>query len=183
MLIRQDRWYCVSGKAGFGKTYWIKAHLRKIPQDLLWILDYNGNDYVEFKKAHRFTFKVPEEIDDFLDKAYRQGDCFVVLGDCDSYIRKNEMSMTKKMFVNTARNRRIGAIFDAKRVFNLPPDVRGRINEAVLFRKTEIKDIVAHEEWAGESRGYFDVLRNLQVGENLIYDFDSSRLFRGVKVK
>ena len=183
MLIRQDKWYYVTGKAGFGKTYWIKAHLRKIPQDLLWILDFNGNDYLEFKRAHRYTFKVPEEIDDFLDMAYRQGDCFVVLGDCDSYIRKNEMSQIKKMFVNTARNRRIGAIFDAKRAFNLPPDIRGRVNMSVLFRKTELKDIVSEEEWRGESRGFFDILRNLQVGENMVYDHETSRLFRGVKVK
>lgn len=183
MIIQQDKWYMVTGKAGFGKTYWIRAHLRKIPQDLLWILDYNGNDYEEFKRAHRFIMRVPEDVDDFLTQAYSRGNCVVVLGDCDSYIRRGEMSQVRKQFVNTARNRRICCILDAKRVKNLPPDVRSRVNYSVIFRKTEDKDIQAHEEWAGESKGFFSGLRELDVGEHVVYDHEKSKLLQGVKVK
>jgi len=182
MIIKQPKWYMVTGRPGSGKTYWIRAHLRTIPQSMLHILDYNGNDYQEFKQADRCIAKVTEDIDDFLWRTYRKGNCVVVLGDCDSYIRVNEMSQIKKTFINTARNRGITCILDAKRVKNLPLDVRGRVNYSVIFQKTEDKDIQAHEEWACESKGFFNGLRKLRVGEHVVYDHDVSQLMKGRKV-
>lgn len=181
MKISQEKWYIVTGKAGFGKTYWIRAHLRKIVRSgiKVFILDFNGDDYTEFKKYKNVVWtqtRIAGEVDDFIWKAYAEGNCVVVLGDCDSYIRVRELSEKKQMFFNTGRNRNICAIFDAKRVFNLPPNVRGRINIGVLFHKTESKDIQALEEWAGEDRGFFAGLRDLGVGEYVVYDFDNSEL-------
>jgi hypothetical protein len=181
MKISQKRWYVVTGKAGFGKTFWIRAHLRKIVKTgiKVFILDFNGDDYTEFKTCKNVEWvqtRIAREVDDFIWQAYTNGNCVVVFGDSDSYIRRREMSEQKEMFFNTGRNRNICAIFDTKRVFNLPPDVRNRINVGVFFKKTETKDIQALEEWAGEDEGFFRELRTLGVGEHVIYDFDNSEL-------
>lgn len=174
----------VTGKAFTGKTYWIKRHLREIPKKRpIVIYDFNHEFTEEAKAPNTGVWLVARgttaEADEFLNLAYRAGNCTVVLSESDNYIRSP--STVIKAFVTTGRNRGINAIVDAKRPMSVPPDYRGRFNKLVLFQTTLPDDIEYLEKWTGTGKGSLRHLYDLKQGEHVVFDADRQEL-SGVKI-
>jgi len=174
MRVPSDAWVLVAGKAGAGKTYWIRNHIQRIPAPRVFILDYNVNDYQDFIPTAASVWSVKtgtrREIDEFLNIVYKRGNCFAVLEEADNYLRSP--SPTAQRFVNTARNRNIGCFVNVKRAKSIPPQFRTRFNRLVLFKVTLQDDIDYLEDWTGTESGSLSLLRDLDLGEHIIVDLD-----------
>lgn len=173
MRIKGHDWIFCTGKAGAGKTYWERAHAAKIPGNRLYILDYNVTDYQDMaSRANLWNVQSGEqwEIDKFLSAVYSAGNGYTILSEADNYLRAPSPMMVR--FVNTARNRGIGCMMDAKRAKSVKPEFRTRFNYLVLFKNTLQDDIEYLEQWAGTGRGSLARLRTLDIGEHLIVDTD-----------
>lgn len=171
MRIKGHDWIFTTGKAGAGKTFWERAHAVKIPGDRLYILDYNCSDYQDqINRANVWNVSSgePWEIDKFLSLVYKAGNCFSILSESDNYLRAPSPMMTR--YVNTARNRGIGCMMDAKRAKSVRPEFRTRFDYLVLFRNTLQDDIDYLEQWAGTGRGSLSLLRSLDTGQHVIVD-------------
>jgi hypothetical protein len=173
MKIKSDDWIYVTGKAKYGKTTWIRAHIAHIPANRLFILDYNGNDYTEFiPRAQVWVVRTgtKEEIAQFAGITYRRGNCFCVYSESDGYFDTDNPSLN--MVVRTGRNRGIGAMVDGKRPMSVKPPFRTRFNYLVLFHTDLPEDIEYLEKWAGQPKGAFLMLRTLKQGEFIVVNLD-----------
>lgn len=165
MNILHDDWVLTIGQAGSGKTTFICQHIRAIPPDKAFILDYNHNDYTEFHDKYNTwlpTSGSKAEMVRFLKVVYNQGNCFVILEEADNYLGFSSTFIER--FVNTARNRGIGAIVSAKRAKSVRPVFRNRFTHLILFRTTLKDDIKYISEWAGVDESELEHIRNLDVG-------------------
>lgn len=158
-------WIAVIGQANAGKTYWISHHIEKIPDSKLYIYDFNNNDYQDFKKAQLWNVQEgsQEEIEKFMKIVYTRGNAFTVLEEADNYLLFPSNFIRR--FVNTARNRNIGAMVSCKRAKSIQPVYRNRFSHLIVFRTTVPEDIEYMEKWAGVPRGNFDCIRTLEQGE------------------
>lgn len=183
MKINAHDWLFLTGKAGAGKTYWERAHAKKIPQRRLFILDYNVSDYQDFKNCNIWNMQSgePWEVDKFLKIVYQQGNVFTILSEADNYLRNPSPLMTR--YVNTARNRGIGCMMDAKRAKSVRPEFRTRFNKLILFKNTLSDDIEYLEAWAGTGRGSLDMLRTLDTGDHIIVDLDAQKISDTQKIR
>jgi len=170
MEFKRDSWVLVSGQADAGKSYYIRHHITEIPQNKLFIYDFNCSDYQDFKKAHLWDVQEgsQKEIESFLKEVYKQGNCFVVLEEADNYILYPSEFIRR--FVNTARNRGIGAMVNCKRAKSIQPVYRNRFTDLIVFRTTIPEDIDYMEKWAGVQRGEFAHIRNLAQGDHIHVD-------------
>ena len=171
MKINRESWIFITGQADTGKTYWIKEHLKAFPSDKVYIYDFNRNDYGEFADRQNIYFTSyasQEEIEDFLRLCYGKGNCFVVLEEADNYLLYPSPFI--RQFVNTARNRGIGCMVNAKRAKAVQPVYRTRFSHLVLFRCIIPEDIEYLESWSGTGKGSLELLRNLEQGEHVIVD-------------
>jgi hypothetical protein len=186
MKLKLNEWVFVCGKANAGKTYWIKAHLQAVPQEKLWIYDFNCSDFQEFNKAHLYNveYGTEDEAAKFMMESYKAGNNLTVLEEADNYLASKQPDIVR--FVNTARNRGIGCLISAKRSKAVPPRYRTRINKIVAFHTTLPDDVVYLEEWTGIKKsgqtfdidGYnnLELLRKLDVGEHIIIDLDNQQI-------
>jgi hypothetical protein len=171
LKINRESWIFVTGQADAGKTYFIKKHIEKIPQDMCYIYDFNRNDYQEFKQKQKLwqvQYASQNEIEEFLHIVYAEGNCFCVLEEADNYLLYPSEFI--RQFVNTARNRGIGCMVSAKRAKAVQPVFRTRFTHLVLFRCTIPEDIAYLESWAGTGKGSLSLLRNLEQGQHVIVD-------------
>lgn len=177
MILKSDSWVLVTGKAGYGKTVFIREHIRKIPMSRLYILDYNVNDYQDFlKTAHIWNNQTGSmsEIDEFMKIVYRRGNVFCVLEESDNYLF--QPSEFGRRFVNTARNRGVGAFVNAKRPMGIKPIFRTRFSHIVVFHIDLSEDIEYIEKWAAVEPGTLEKLRNLKIGEHIIINLLDSTI-------
>lgn len=182
MKINSRDWIFVTGKAFSGKTYWIKAHLQKIPMHRLAILDYNANDYQEYAKKSckaavwNVETGLQKEIEKFISQVYRSGNCTAVLSESDNYLTSQTPLM--KQFVTTGRNRGINAIVDGKRPKSVPPNYRTRFNYLVLFQTSAPEDLDYLEKWIGCESGHLSALGvpTLAQGEHIIVNLDTHEI-------
>lgn len=169
-------WVFVTGKAFTGKTYFIRKHIESIPKSrYVMIYDFT-NEYSDFAvKKHIGVWTVTrgtqEEIDEFLSMAYKRGNCTVILSESDNYLYMPSPVMLA--FVTTGRNRGINAIVDAKRPMSVKPAYRGRFNKMALFQTTLPADIEYIEDWTGQGRDSFLMLKTLEQGEYIEADLDN----------
>lgn len=172
MKFHRDSWVFVTGQANSGKTFFIKKHLEKIPQNKLFVYDFNGNDYEEFCEAYIWDVSEgsQEEIETFMKKVYKQGNCFSVFEEADNYF--GYPSEFIRRYVNTARNRGIGAFVNAKRAKAIQPVYRNRFTHLVIFRTTIPEDITYLEKWSGAGKGEFEKLRTLSQGQYIECDLE-----------
>jgi len=174
--IKSTDWIFVTGKAGVGKTYLINALIPEIKRKI-YIFDYNQTDYIQHVRRAEIwqnqTGRV-SEFEQFLKLVYGKGNCFVILEEADTYLRNPSPFVTQ--FVNTARNRGIGAIVTGKRAKSIPPIFRTRFNHLLLFRSTLPDDIEYLEDWAGTGKGSLELLRNLKTGEFIGINLDKQRI-------
>lgn len=183
MKMIRDNWVFVCGQANAGKTFWIKKHLEKIPAAFhkrVFIYDFNSNDYQEFEGMNIWNVQEgnQEEIESFMKKVYKQGNCLAVFDEADNYfLFPSDMI---RRFVNTARNRGIGAFVNAKRSKSIQPVYRNRFTHLVIFRTSLPEDIKYLEQWAGVQKGDFSYLRNLAQGEFIEIDL-TNNIISGVK--
>ena len=171
MIINRESWIFVTGQADTGKTYWIKEHLKTFPRNKVYIYDFNRNDYQEFAKTQHLwqvNFASQREIEEFLHIVYNQGNCFCILEEADNYLLYPSDFI--RQFVNTARNRGIGCIVNAKRAKACQPVYRTRFTHLVLFRCIIPEDVEYLESWAGTGRGSLSMLRGLEQGQHVIVD-------------
>lgn len=174
-----QKWVFVTGKAFSGKTYFIRKHVEKIPPSRYTMIydftkeydDLANRQNVGLWKVKRGT---QEEIEDFITLAYNRGNCTVVLSESDNYLSFN--SPVLLAFVTTGRNRGINAIIDAKRPMSVKPAYRGRFNYMVLFQTTLPADIEYIEEWTGQEKGSFEMLKTLNQGEFIFVDLDKQEI-------
>jgi hypothetical protein len=185
MRIKSNDFILVSGKAFTGKTYWIREHIKRIPPAKLKIIDYNCNDYQDFKnmgvEVFNFYSGNQSDIDAQISEWYRKGNLFVVLEESDNYLL-NPSEITSR-FVNTGRNRGCGAIMNTKRAKSIKPQFRTRFNKIIAFQVTLSDDIKYLEEWAGTGRGSLEQLRSLSQGEYVIIDLDSQEISQKRKIR
>jgi hypothetical protein len=166
-------WIAVIGKAFSGKTFWIRAHIEKVPKNRLYIMDFNCSDYQDFTKKAEIWNMDGDAIDQatkFMGICYNKGNCTVVLGDADNYLWKD--NPTIRAFVTTGRNRGIGVLADLKRPMAVRPQLRTRFNYLVLFQTTLPEDQEYLEQWCGVEKGRFAMLSTLQQGDFIIADTD-----------
>ncbi|NJD76273.1 MAG: hypothetical protein FIB08_04150 [Candidatus Methanoperedens sp.] len=182
MKINRENWIFVTGKAGAGKTFWIKKHMEAIPPEMLYIYDYNQSDYQKFKSANLWNVQYgsQSEIEEFLKIVYAQGNCMAILEESDNYFQYP--SEILRRFVNTARNRGIGSIVNAKRAKSIKPVFRTRFNYLILFQNTLSDDIKYLEEWVGIDKGGLEILRTLKTGEHIILNLDSQEVSEVMKL-
>lgn len=162
MRINRESWLFVTGQAGQGKTDWIKKHLRAIPAGRAYIYDFNRNDYQEFVKSQNIwmvDYANQKEIEHFLRAVYSIGNCFTVLEEADNYLLYPSDFI--RQFVNTARNRGIGCMVNAKRAMAVQPVFRTRFTNLVLFRCIIPEDIAYLEKWAGTGKGSLEFLHSI----------------------
>jgi hypothetical protein len=196
--LKKDKAYAVIGKAGYGKSAWIRTHIAQLPPESLYILDFNNYDYASFReKSHVWNVEqgTPQECANFIDICYSkqkldqngeptgeviQDWTFVVLEECDNYLNKDLPAITR--FVNTARNRDIGFMCSMKRPKAVKPIYRTRFDYIVLFKQTSPDDIEYEEDWLGVAsekglrRGDEKDIRRLQVGEFLFCDVNEGTI-------
>ena len=177
MKFKRESWVFVTGQAGSGKTIWIKEHIKKIPKNLCCIYDFNRNDYQEFEKIQNL-WNVESgsqiETEEFMDRVYTNGNLICVFDESDNYFSYPSENIRK--FVNTARNRGIGAFVNAKRAKAIQPVYRNRFTHLVIFRVTIPEDIKYLESWAGAQKGEFELLRSLKTGEHIVVDLEHSEI-------
>ncbi len=177
MKINREGWLFVTGQADMGKTFWIKRHLEAIPKDRAYIYDFNRNDYQEFKNTQNLwnvNYASQKEIEQFLKIVYGKGNCFTVLEEADNYLLYPSDFI--RQFVNTARNRGIGCIVNAKRAKAVQPVYRTRFTHLVLFRCIIPEDIDYLESWAGTGKGSLALLRGLEQGQHVIIDLTHQQI-------
>lgn len=171
MKIDRESWVFITGQADSGKTYWIKEHLKAFPDGKVYIYDFNRNDYQEFIKIQNIwqvEYASQKEIEAFLRIVYERGNCFTILEEADNYLLYPSDFI--RQFVNTARNRGIGCIVNAKRAKAVQPVYRTRFTHLVLFRCIIPEDLEYLESWSGTGKGSLGFLRNLEQGEHVIVD-------------
>jgi len=170
MEFKRDEWIAIIGQADSGKTYWIRHHITEIPSSKLYIYDFNVNDYQDFKKAHLWDVEEgsQKEIEAFMKEVYAKGNCFAVFEESDNYFLYPSEFIRR--FVNTARNRGIGAMVNCKRAKSIQPVYRNRFTSLVVFRTTIPEDIIYMEQWAGVEKGELEYVRNLPQGDHIHVD-------------
>jgi hypothetical protein len=171
MKFNRESWIFVTGQAGSGKTYWIKEHIKHMPKGSCCIYDFNRNDYQEFSiKQNYWQVQTGSqtETEDFMNLVYAHGNTFCVFDEADNYFLYPSEEIRK--FVNTARNRGIGAMVNAKRAKAIQPVYRNRFTHLILFRVSMPEDIRYLEQWVGCEKGRLDILRNLGVGQHIEVD-------------
>lgn len=196
--------YFVVGKAGYGKTTFVREYIVEIPASELWVFDFNKYDYAMLRNTEAKLWEnqtgTPEEAQEFIEAAYskkddmydpkcvpHQGWTFVVLEEADNYLPKKLPGITR--FVNTARNRAIGFLASAKRAKSVPPLYRTRFDFIVVFHTTLPEDIEYIGEWIGiyedkEQMSMLDkLLRGLGKGEYIICDTNSGDVLGPYKLK
>ncbi len=181
MRIKRENWIALFGKGGYGRTYWIREHLRHFPKNMCYILDYNVSDYQDFtteQNVWNVSSGSQKEIEDFLKIPYGKGNCFTVLEEADTYLQYK--SPILRRFVLTARNRGVGAFVNCKRAKNISPIYRNRFNYLILFKNSLPDDIKYLEEWCGEAD--LSILRNLDVGEHIVVNLDTSEISEVQKI-
>lgn len=176
MNIKSNDWVFVTGQADSGKTYWMKAHIKKFPVGECYIYDFNSNDYQEFNKQWVWSVQQAsqEEFEEYLKIVYSKGNCFCIMDESDNYLEFPSQFI--RQFVNTARNRGIGAIVNAKRAMAVKPVFRNRFTHLVLFRCIIPEDIDYLEKWAGTGRGSLQHLKTLGQGYHVIIDLQKQEI-------
>lgn len=175
MKFNRESWVFVTGKAGYGKTIWIKEHLKRMPPYSVCIFDFNRNDYQEFIKNQNYwpvESGSQHETENFLNTVYAAGNSMVILDESDNYLLYPSENIRK--FVNTARNRGIGAIVNAKRAKSIKPVYRNRFTNLVLFHVSIPEDINYLEQWAGVEKDTLAALRKLEIGEHILINLNDS---------
>jgi len=176
-------WVGVFGKAYSGKSYFIHKHLEKLPKSRkTYVYDF-AHDYADLaKKSNIMVYAVKhgtqEEIEEFIQLVYKEGNCTVVLSESDNYLQMT--SPVLLAFVTTGRNRGINCILDGKRPMAVKPSYRGRFNRLVLFATQLPADLEYLEDWCGTEKGGMDVLRTLETGQFIEVDLDK-QIISGVK--
>ena len=176
MRIRSDAAIAVVGKKKTGKTTWIKEHLKAIPPERLYILDYNQNDYQDLipriGRDHIWNYEGggQNECEDFLNIVYGLGNVFIVLEEGDNYLHHKTPAVTR--YVTTIRNRGSGYFANFKRPMSVLPDFRGQFDTIVIFQITEPESIEYLEKWAGTGQGSLAHIRNLEQGQHVIVDLN-----------
>lgn len=197
--------YFVVGKAGYGKTTFVREHIADIkPDDVLWVFDYNKYDYAMLRDTNAHLWEnetgTPEEAEQFIERAYAKkeeylndkvppyaGWTFVVLEEADNYLPKKLPGITR--FVNTARNRAIGFMVSAKRAKSVPPIYRTRFDYIIAFHSTLPEDIEYIARWIGiyENKEEYDkldkLLRSMGKGEYIICDTNAGEISPPQKLK
>ncbi len=171
MKINRENWIFISGMADTGKTYWIIQHILHMPNNICYIYDFNRNDYQQFKNSQYVwdvDFASQGEIEDFMHLVYEKGNSFTVFEEADNYFMFPSDFL--RQYVNTARNRGIGAIVSAKRAKSIKPVYRNRFTHIVLFRTLVPEDIEYMEQWAGTGKDSLQFVRNLEQGEHVVID-------------
>lgn len=174
MKIERENWIFCVGKAGYGKSYFIRKHLEKLPALKAYILDFNANDYQEFSQSQNiWNVKEgsQEEIEKFMRLVYTKGNCFTVFEEADNYFFYETVMIRR--FVLTARNRGIGAIVSAKRAKAIKPIYRNRFTHLILFHCDIEEDIRYLEAWCGHGKKSLDCLKTLSVGEYISVDLEN----------
>ena len=175
MKIRSNQAVAVCGKKERGKTTWIRAHLKPIPPAGLYILDFNRNDYQDFKAQGASVWDYEgggqTECEDFLNTVYNIGNCFCVLEEADNYLHVKSPSTTR--FVTTIRNRGGGHIDNFKRPMSVLPAFRNMYDFIVLFQISAPEDIEYLEKWAGTGKGSLEFIRTMQIGEHVIINLNA----------
>jgi hypothetical protein len=177
MKFNRESWIFITGQAGYGKTIWIKEHIKKMPPYACCIYDFNRNDYQEFIKNQNYwpvESGSQHETEQFLSTVYEGGNTTVILDESDNYLLYPSESIRK--FVNTARNRGIGAFVNAKRAKAVKPVYRNRFTNLVIFHISIPEDIRYLEEWAGVEKDRLEILRNLEIGEHILIDLNDSTI-------
>jgi len=175
-----QKWVFVTGKAYTGKTFFIRAHVEKIPKTReVWIYDFT-DEYGDLEKKHK-NIKVyrvqrgtKDEIENFTGRAFARGNLTVIYSESDNYLGMN--SDTLLAMVTTGRNRGINAMVDGKRPMSVKPAYRGRFNKLILFQTTLQDDIEYIEDWVGTGRGSFAKLKELGQGEFIEVDLDTQEV-------
>ena len=169
-------WVFVTGKAYSGKTYFIRKHVEKMPDNReVWIYDFTS-EYMDLaKKKNIQVWQVKrgtlDEVEDFTARAYKRGNLTVVYSESDNYLAMQ--SPVLLAMVTTGRNRGINGIVDAKRPMSVKPAYRGRFNKLILFQTTlQDPDIEYLEDWVGNGRGSLSLLKELKLGEFIEVDLD-----------
>jgi len=169
----------VTGKAYTGKTYFIRAHVAKMPPSReVWIYDFTDEYRDLAKKKHIMVWTVKrgtlDEVEDFTGRAYKQGNLTVIYSEADNYLAMN--SPVLLAMVTTGRNRGINIVVDAKRPMSVKPAYRGRFNKLILFRTTLQDDIEYIEDWIGTGRGSMEMLKTLDIGQYIEVDLDNQEV-------
>ncbi|MCK5433228.1 MAG: hypothetical protein KAJ03_10805 [Gammaproteobacteria bacterium] len=186
MNVQHDDFVFLTGQANTGKTTWANEHIRYIVAkigDRFYILDYNQYDFVEFHETASVWIVrsgSKREIDEFLRRVYDAGNCFCMLEEADNYLPVDTPFIRR--FVNTARNRGIGAIVSAKRAKSVRPVFRNRFTHLIIFRTTLSDDIEYLEEWSGADKGSLSHVRNLGQGYFVQVDLITSEIQKPQKL-
>ena len=184
MKFTRESWIFVTGKAGYGKTVFIKEHIKKLPLNIAYLYDFNRNDYQEFKENQNLwnvETGSQKETEKFMDLVYNHGNCFTVFDEADNYFLYPSEKIRR--FVNTARNRGIGAMVNAKRAKSIQPVYRNRFTHLILFNVSIPEDIRYLEDWAGVPKGEFKILKRLKIGEHLNIDLEKSLIVKEKPLK
>jgi hypothetical protein len=168
-------WVFVTGKAFTGKTFFIRKHIEALPKSrMVAIYDFTREYEDLAKKKNIQVWQVrrgtKEEIEEFTSKVFNRGNCTVVYSESDNYLAMN--SDVLLAMVTTGRNRGINAIVDGKRPMSVKPSYRGRFNKLILFQTSLPADIEYIEDWTGQGRGSFEMLKTLGQGEFIEADLD-----------
>jgi hypothetical protein len=177
MKIKREDWIFITGQANTGKTFWISRHIETFPKESVYILDYNGNDYQGFiPTQHVWNVKTgtQQEIERFLKIVYNRGNCYTVLEEADNYLLQPTDFI--RQFVNTARNRGIGAMVNAKRSMAVQPVFRTRFNYIVIFRTPIPEDIEYLEKWVGTGKGSLGFIKHLEDRQHVIADVTHNKI-------
>ena len=180
MIIKSNEWIFVTGKAFTGKTFWIKAHLEKLPKTRkAYIYDFNHEYVQDYRKSKNIQVwpvrrGTQEEIEQFVGMSYQEGNNTTVLSESDNYLSMNSPALVA--FVTTGRNRGINAIVDAKRPKSVKPAYRGRFNHLILFETQLPEDIEYIEKWTGSGKGSMEILKTLKQGEFIQVNLDTQEI-------
>jgi hypothetical protein len=179
--IRTREFTVFVGKAGFGKTTAIKEFIKRVPDDRLYVYDYNGIDYPGHPYRWLPAQQTESDFHRFLNIAYVKGNVLIVLEEADAYLDDSDRTQTR--FFRTARNRGVGCLISSKRIKDsIRPRFRTRINRYFIFHTDLPEDIRYLEELCGEPKGSFDKIQHLKVGEFFEYDMNTHKMSGKQKV-
>ena len=127
----------IIGKRGYGKTTLAKNIAEKSPVSQIFINDYIG-EYGSLCLKNKIVYLVHNRIDLLISKAWKTGNCLLILDEVDLYGKNNPW--IERIF-RYGRHRNISIISVSRRFYDLPVIIRALTDVFLLFRITELRDL------------------------------------------